>query len=369
MNDINNDASKAPKITVKIKSDWRGEYEVEITPNSSVRDLLILSGHEHVLKFIDYKRELYYNLDDTLNKFNISDGAEIKVNQIVYTDGCMGLFVVDTNCESEKRLWVNFPLQEIYKQITNWCEILMGVFYGWIMLSRIFKDESETQIKVVKLEFSHLLENLFLDLNQKNRFQLEEKATEKSLLTGKNVLVYDKFIEMTNREFLKSRIEMLNYNIIDKFCIMPESKAFLFLVGVFLEIHWFFYVSNRYPKLCCFFGCLNICAWASLICFLVFNLPLVVVIPSAIISDSLIITNLCYAYLYNKMRDTIHKIYPGVISKTKKFFGCLNDIQSYLETYDLPNKNSNTVSTNVVAEVNSDEPNSFPVKFESESRD
>lgn len=357
INDVDNDVNKAPEITVKIKSDWRGEYEVKITPNSSVRDLLILSGHEHVLKFIDYKRESYYNLDDTLNKFNISDGAEIKVNKIVYKDGRIGLLVVDTNCESEKRLWVAFPLQEIYKQIINWCKVVSSCVSSWIIIDD-FGGQGETKLKQISnteglsYPYEFNLENLFLDLDKKNKFKNDfslavainnfEHSENKNLPGNIPPNVKDNlsnFTEMTNRQFLKQAIK----NYADRLAIVfgkPRWKRILFFIEIFFGRHWFVDdLISRYPKLRRFFGALNICAYAGLIYSLVFNLSLAVFIPSVIILALLTICNLVAVFIYRCCMYRDRKIYSQHIDN---FFEHVDSIQNYLETYDFLPKDSQT---------------------------
>ena len=357
INDVDNDVNKAPEITVKIKSYWYGEYEVKIVSNASLKDLLISSGHEHVLKFIDYKRELYCNLDDTLNKFNISDGAEIQVNQIVYTDGRMGLFVMNNNYKSDNYLYVTFPLQEIYKQITNWCKVVSSCVSSWIIIDD-FGGQGETKLKQISnteglsypYPYEFNLENLFLDLDKKNKFKNDvslavaidnfEYSENKNLPGNIPPNVQDhlsNFTEMTNRQFLKQAIK----NYADRLDIVlgkPRWKRILFFIEIFFGRHWF--VDDlifRYPKLRRFFGALNICAYAGLIYSLVFNLSLAVFIPSVIILALLTICNLVAVFIYRCCMYQDRKIYSQHIDN---FFEHVDSIQNYLDTFDLPPKDS-----------------------------
>ena len=195
--------------------------------------------------------------------------------------------------------------------------------------------------------------NLCVDLNQKNKFTDDQDVYNKTkayyesesliflMLTGirfiKDPPSFDKyqskFKEMTNREFLKLFIKDLANKAEWYRPDIPKWKYILYFVGIFLGTHWFFYNSNEYPRLNCFFGALNIFAYAGLICYLVFNLSLAVLIPSVIVLGLLLFVNLISVFDYRKSLYDEREEYG---ENVKQFFDLVGEINQYLDTFDLP---------------------------------
>ena len=190
---------------------------------------------------------------------------------------------------------------------------------------------------------------LYANLNEKNKFTNDKRVYDEvksyseymKILFGLPVRKLpnvdkhcSKFKEMTNREFLKRFIKDLANKAKWYRPDSPKWKDILYFVGIFLGTHWFFYNSNEYPRLNCFLGALNICAYAGLVCYFVFNLS-TVLIPSVGVLQLLLLVNIiqvdtCCRGLLD--RRTIYG------EDVKQFFNLLDEINKYLEEFDLPPK-------------------------------
>lgn len=206
---------------------------------------------------------------------------------------------------SGKNETINDKIEEFCSGLGNLCEIMF--FPVWAIV------DEETNLKLVEAE---IIKNLFFELEKKNKFTNDKDVCKKifdyhqmlsieSMFKNIPSIEYpdkqdedvtqtppsfdnykSKFKEMTNREFFKKFIkQMINLNKL--FITMPKWKrichAFLDFVATMSGISNLILGILSGSKLLCFLGFLIMCAWAGLICSLVFHLSLALLIPSAII--------------------------------------------------------------------------------------
>lgn len=244
------------------------------------------------------------------------------------------------------------------------CSVLkeMPFFCAWLL-------SEEEKLKLVKPSTIH---DLFSNLERKNKFTKVRNAIAKFEFYGYDLILQvsgkgRKFYktrcglgsvlklsdvdaedvalqEMTNWEFLKKFIkEMIDLNKL--FRAMPKWKRMcqLFLPFVLSRLSGIAYLVtgiSEDSKFIGFAGILIMCAWAGLICSLVFHLSLAVLIPSAII--------LGFGTIYTSVSTVVSTVSPVqlqvLIYKVRqkkgtdidKFFNLVDEINQYLDTNDLP---------------------------------
>ena len=232
---------------------------------------------------------------------------------------------IDVNCENET----------IESKIETFCSVLMKMplFPKFVIVSE------EKKLELVK---SDIISDLFSDLEKKNKFTGDQDVCYETQIadTLENPLSFDeyqsKFEEMTNREFLKKFIkQMINSN--ESFSAMPKwkriSSIFLAFVVAMSGIIDFIGGILARSKLMCFSGILIMCAWAGLICSLVFHLSLALLIPSAIIlglATIFVLANIVMSQM------TIYNVRQEKGTDIDGFFNLVDKINQYLDTHDLP---------------------------------
>ncbi len=220
--------------------------------------------------------------------------------------------------------------------------------------------------KKLELVESDIISNLFFDLEGKNKFTDDQDVYNKTesycqILKIKPRIKQDedvtqtphedvtqtpqsfdeyqsKFKEMTNYKFLKKFIkQMIDLNKL--FRAMPKWKriclAFLGFVPTVSGIVWLLYGISAGSKLTCFIGILVMCAWAGLICSLVFHLSLALLIPSAII---LVLTTICVSIKIVQSQVQIYEVRQEKGTDIDDFFNLVGEINQYLDTHDFPPK-------------------------------
>ena len=365
---VNTDGTQEIKVNIRIASTSRQKITpVSIKSDATLRDLLLKTRFRHSLKFF-INGEDYCNLeylDKKLYELGVKNGCQLNIYKKYQDDGDVSLHIrpeapgiqpdkkhnqVDGDGDVAQDGFV-FKFDPIYNKIDKFSGILkkmkgMTIFPKWVVTGG------------ERLELVNGL-NLYVDLNQKNKFTDDERVYSDvrsynsrfvfNFLTNYKIINnppsvdkhLSKFKEMTNREFSKlfikdlaNKAEWYRPDIPKwKYILYFEWKYILYFVGIFLGTHWFFYNSNEYPRLNCFFGALNIFAYAGLICYLVFNLSLAVLIPSVIVLGLLLFVNLISVFVYRK------SLYNGrgeYGKNVKQFFDLVGEINQYLDTFDLP---------------------------------
>ena len=143
------------------------------------------------------------------------------------------------------------------------------------------------------------LRDLFSDLQKANKFINKNQIRVTGLTKGQELELYqDKCLQMTNEEFLTQFIADLtderNVNAKNNLC----SFAF-WLVLTLLGIDILYLGIITRWSIAIVLGILQICAYAGLVCSLVFNLSLAVLIPSAIILGLMTIASIVrFSLLY-----------------------------------------------------------------------
>ncbi len=284
--------------------------------------------------------------------------------------------------EEKEKIDVNGENETIGSKIDKFCSVLMKMPFpsAWTMVSE------EENLKLVE---SEIIRNLFSDLEKKNKFTDDQDVYDKTgiyckaleinqrpnnafgkatfiVLTGKTVedVIKDqpsfnkyqsKFKEMTNREFLKKFIKQ-KIDLNKLFRAMPKWKriclAFLGFVPTVSGIVWLLYGISAGSKLTCFIGILVMCAWAGLICSLVFHLSLAVLIPSAIILGIAVIASLISTILSYVSVYPIRQKYGTDIDD---FFNLVGEINQYLDTFDLTQKKISSNKKRIYEEQSIDE--------------
>ncbi len=248
--------------------------------------------------------------------------------------------------------------------IDQFCSVLMKMpsFCVYLMSSE------QEKLKLVE---SELIKNLFSNLNAKNKFTNDSRLIsrfemyadtlvckakndnyEMQVFEQKyNCSVDDVIIkppdistqgleleEMTNRVFLKQFIG-LTVTKNKLFCAMPEWKRiclFLcgFVVGVLGISGIVKGISERSISMC-FWAILYMFILASFICSLIFHWPLFVLIVSSIITG---IATIVFLVVDTLLYVSIHKIRQRSGKDIDTFFNLVDKINRYLDTSDLPPK-------------------------------
>lgn len=263
----------------------------------------------------------------------------------------------------EKKIDIDNKNKTIQDKIDIFCSFLMKM----PVFSMCAMVDEKTNLKLVE---SEIIKNLFSDLNEKNRFTDDKDVCEKTQIyykalkieqqpnnffakllfadsTGKQVadVIKDqpsfdnyksKFKEMTNREFLKKFIKG-TINLNKYFSAMPKWKRIcLAFLGFVCEMSG---IGNLIggilvgSKLTCFISILVMCAWAGLICSLVFHLSLALLIPSAIILG---LATICVLANIVMSQVQIYKARQEKGTDIDDFFNLVGEINQYLDTHDLP---------------------------------
>ena len=359
---VNTDGTQEITVNIRIASTSGQKItSVSIKSDATLRDLLLKAGFRRSPKFFINSKgylDLEY-LDKKLCELGVENGRQLNIYKKYQNNGCASFFIrpeapgiqpdkkhnqVDGDDDVAQDGFV-FKLDPIYNKIDKFSGILkkmegMKIFPKWVVTV-------EERLKLVKGL------NLCVDLNQKNEFTDDQDVYNKTkdyyesqsviflMLTGQRFIkdppsfdkYQSKFKEMTTREFLKLFIKDLANKAEWYRPDIPKWKYILYFVGIFLGTHWFFYNSNEYPRLNCFFGALNIFAYAGLICYLVFNLSLAVLIPSVIVLGLLLFVNLISVFDYRKSLYDEREEYG---ENVKQFFDLVGEINQYLDTFDLP---------------------------------
>ena len=375
---VNTDGTQEITVNIRIASTSGQKITpVSIKSDATLRDLLLKTKFRHSLKFF-INGEDYFNLeylDKKLCELGVENGCQLNIYKKYQDDGDVSFHIrpeatdiqLDKNCNQldgdddvEQDGFV-FKIDPIYNKIDKFKGILkkmekMTIFPKWVMTV-------EERLKLVKCL------NLYVDLNQKNKFT-DDKRVYSDVMSYNFRCAWgflanykirnnppsvdkhlSKFKEMTNREFLKLFIKDLANKAEWYRPDIPKWKDILYFVGIFLGTHWFFYNSNECPRLNCFLGALNICAYAGLVCYFVFNLS-TVLIPSVIVLGLLLFVNLILVFVYRKSLYDGREAYG---ENVKQFFDLVGEINQYLDTFDLPQEKISSGKREISKEPSIDE--------------
>ena len=374
----NSTVNKSQEITVNIRiNSSQKTCPVLIKENATLRDLLLKAGFGVSAKFFINSKgylDLEY-LNKKLYELGVENGCQLNIYKKYKDDGDTSFHIrpeatditigknrnqLDGDDDVAQDGFV-FKLDSIYGKIDKFNSTLtkmqkMSIFPKWVMINR------------QKLECLECV-NCRCDLNQKNKFTDDERlySDVKSynfifmfgFLANYEIINnppsvdkhLSKFKEMTNREFLKLFIKDLANKAKWYRPDSPKWKDILYFVGIFLGTHWFFYNSNECPRLNCFLGALNICAYAGLVCYFVFNLS-TVLIPSVIVLGLLLFVNLILVFVYRKSLYDGREAYG---ENVKQFFDLVGEINQYLDTFDLPQEKISSGKREISKEPSIDE--------------
>lgn len=237
--------------------------------------------------------------------------------------------------EEKEKIDVNGENEIIQDKIKAFCSVLgeMPFFPKFVIVSE------EKKLELVE---SEIIKNLFSDLEGKNKFTDDQDVYEATYtanlikLTRSFDEYQSKFEEMKNHKFLKKFIKkMINLNESYRAMLAwkPISSIFLAFVVIMSGIGGLISGILAGSKLSCFLGFLVMCAWAGLICSLVFHLSLALLIPSAIILGLLTI---CVLANIVKLQVLIYKVRQKKGTYIDDFFNLVGEINQYLDPHDLP---------------------------------
>ncbi|MBQ9491874.1 MAG: hypothetical protein IJU86_03785, partial [Firmicutes bacterium] len=241
--------------------------------------------------------------------------------------------------EEKEKIDVNGENETIESKIEKFCSGLKKM--PMLSFPKLVIVSEKKKLELVE---SEIIKNLFSDLEEKNKFTDDQDVCYKTLVASilGDSLSFDnyksKFKEMTNRDFLKKFIKR-TINLNKYFSAMPKWKriclTFLEFVPKVSGIAWLLDGILTGSKLMCFLGILVMCAWAGLICSLVFHLSLAVLIPSAIVLGFTTIFMLA-GIVGSQMK--IYEIRQEYGEDIDDFFNLVGEIDQYLDMHDLPPK-------------------------------
>ena len=136
-------------------------------------------------------------------------------------------------------------------------------------------------------------------------------------LFSKDLEKDSRFKKMTNREYLKWRLEVINGEIKPISIRATIGLAFLSLIGVY----WFF-PSKTKPPIKILMGILNLFAVAALVCAIVLNLSLYFLVAAAIVYGLFVLASCIHVGLRRYKEDVEYQ---------EEFVNTYNEIMGYLD--------------------------------------
>ncbi len=212
---------------------------------------------------------------------------------------------------------------ELYETLNQICGMLLysdsEVAASWYLVAG---DKNKSFESVIEY-----LGDLFSDLQKANKFINKNKFTEAELITKSQAfaLYQDKCLQMTNERFLTQFIADLtderNVNAKKNLCAFAGWLA-LTLLGVDI-----LYVGIRMRwSIAIVLGILQICAYAGLVCSLIFNLSLGLLIPSSIILGLMTIASIVIlSLMYKQNNQKVEKLSTAINLMNNKLTKAKNE--------------------------------------------